>query len=400
MNWEVAREVADFTTTGETTPTEEEPVAVDDARQFSDLAMAAQTAVVAETGLSAAIGTGTLAVGPRRWARLHLDTLRPVLETLAATLTRDGFGIGSARSDEEGVGEDPAFDTDALDPELAKQLGALGLPPEALNTGQLGEMLEMIAPALLGVQAGSMIGHLATHAFGQYDLPLPVTGEPKLLFVVPNLDAFESDWSLPRDDLRFYVALHEVAHAATRSVPWVRSHLIELANEFVSGYRMDPDAMESVIDISGLDPTDPSTIGSALGDPERLLDAMRTPAQGETLARLSDFTGVLEGYADLVIESIGAPLIPSFAQIQEAMRRHRVERGEAERFIERLLGLGLNRADYERGESFCRGVVERAGTDGLHRLWERPDRSPTHSELEAPGLWLARIDLPDLDAPD
>ena len=76
------------------------------------------------------------------------------------------------------------------------------------------------------------------------------------------------------------------------------------------------------------------------------------------------------------------------------MARHRIERGEAERFVEGLLGLAVDRDDYERGAEFCRGVVERAGTDGLNRLWDGPEMEPTPNELVAPGLWLARIDLP------
>ena len=74
----------------------------------------------------------------------------------------------------------------------------------------------------------------------------------------------------------------------------------------------------------------------------------------------------------------------------------RLERGEATRFVEQLLGLTLERDDYELGAGFCDGVVERAGMEGLNRLWESPRMAPTGPELEAPGLWLARIDL-DLD---
>jgi len=39
-------------------------------------------------------------------------------------------------------------------------------------------------------------------------------------------------------------------------------------------------------------------------------------------------------------------------------------------------------------------VVERAGTDGLRRLFTHPDNLPTPAEVDAAGLWLARIDLP------
>jgi uncharacterized protein (DUF2342 family) len=40
-------------------------------------------------------------------------------------------------------------------------------------------------------------------------------------------------------------------------------------------------------------------------------------------------------------------------------------------------------------------VVERGGDDALARLWSEPRTLPTPAEVDAPGLWLARIDLPD-----
>jgi uncharacterized protein (DUF2342 family) len=86
-------------------------------------------------------------------------------------------------------------------------------------------------------------------------------------------------------------------------------------------------------------------------------------------------------------------MIPSFGMIDEALRRHRVDRGQAAAFVDRLLGLELDREHYDQGVAFCAGVVERAGVDGLNRLWEGPAMVPTQAELGAPGLWLARIEL-------
>ncbi len=40
-------------------------------------------------------------------------------------------------------------------------------------------------------------------------------------------------------------------------------------------------------------------------------------------------------------------------------------------------------------------MVERAGEEGLRRLWNGERELPTPAEVDAPGLWLARIDLPD-----
>ena len=41
------------------------------------------------------------------------------------------------------------------------------------------------------------------------------------------------------------------------------------------------------------------------------------------------------------------------------------------------------------------GVVERGGDDQLARLWDSERELPTPAEVDAPGLWMARIDLPD-----
>ncbi len=121
---------------------------------------------------------------------------------------------------------------------------------------------------------------------------------------------------------------------------------------------------------------------------------METPRLRAAGDRLLDVALVLEGYADTVSERIAERLVPGAERVEEAVRRHRLERGDAERFLEGLLGLRLQREHYERGRAFCRGVVERAGLDGLNRLWESEAFLPTPAEVDAPGLWLARIDLP------
>jgi len=377
VNWEVARQVAEQVAL-EGRP--EPPVASADREQLEELAHAAQTLVVGETGLTATFATALTTVGPKGWVDLHLVALKPVLEALATTL-----GAAMQQSDDELDGPD----------DLADLPGLAGTPFAAMaGLSGMGGMMSMLAPALLGVQAGSMIGYLAQHALGRYDLPLPTSDAPSLCFVVANIDTFESEWSLPREDLRFYVALHETVHAATRSVPWVRERLVELATQYVSSYEIDPSAFEA--EFGMIDPQDPESLQRLTESPERVLGAMQSSRQVAPREELQRLTSVVEGYADHVLARIGRRLITTFDQIHEAMQRHRVERGEAERFIEGLLGLKLERAHYEQGQAFVEGVVERADLEGLNRLWDGPAMLPTPNELDAPGLWLARIDLPDL----
>src|SRR5262249_58226456 len=120
-------------------------------------------------------------------------------------------------------------------------------------------------------------------------------------------------------DLRFYVAVHEVVHAAERSVPWVRERLVRLSTEYVSAYEVDPSALEDRF--GSIDPADPSTLRSIAEDPDALLGAMHSPRQDEPRRQLQLLTAVLEGYADSVLERVGAKLVPSFPQIHEALDR-------------------------------------------------------------------------------
>jgi putative hydrolase len=228
-------------------------------------------------------------------------------------------------------------------------------------------------------------------------LQLPLSGEPRLVFVASNIDAFANDWSLPLTDLRFALALREVVHGAQRSVPWVRERLVRLSTEYVQGYELNPEALADqfggLVDLDFSDPASFESLDLPAADPGALLDAMQTPEQQPVLEQLQRLAAVLEGYADTVVDAVGEPLVPSLTQIEEALRRHRVDRGRAADFVDRMLGLELGRDHYERGHAFCRGVVERAGLEGLDRLWESEAMVPTPNELAAPGLWLARINL-------
>ncbi|MEI8000339.1 MAG: zinc-dependent metalloprotease [Actinomycetes bacterium] len=356
VNWEVARQVAravaDQDGAGPTDPAAPS--------EYAELARAAQAHVAAVASRASSLDTRVRVCTATEWADLHLGSLRPVLEALAKSL---GGGFAAAAA-----GEDSPTDP-------------------------MAAILPMLAPMLLGLQAGSLIGHLATHALGRYDLPLPTADEPSLVFVAAHIDAFGESWSLPRADLRFYLAVHEVVHATVRSVAWVRERLVRLTTDYVDAYDLDLGSIEDRF--GAIDPSDPASLEAIAGDPRELLGAIRSPAQDAVQARLRIFTTVLEGYTDVVLESVAQRLLTSYDRIHEAVARHRIERGEAGRFAEALLGLDLDLDDYARGVAFCRGVVERAGTEGLERLWDDESMLPTPNELEAPGLWLARIELSD-----
>jgi uncharacterized protein (DUF2342 family) len=88
-------------------------------------------------------------------------------------------------------------------------------------------------------------------------------------------------------------------------------------------------------------------------------------------------------------------LTSSPAALREAWYRYRVEDTKGEQAFAGLFGLNVGQAEVDRGANFIEGVVERAGEDALARLWADEDDLPTPAEVDAPGLWLARIGLLD-----
>ena len=94
-------------------------------------------------------------------------------------------------------------------------------------------------------------------------------------------------------------------------------------------------------------------------------------------------------------QALAASVLEAGGVVRTSARVDHAHKGD--RFVEKLFGLELSQKQYDRGEAFVRGVVERAGRDGLARLWTSTRELPTPNEVDAPGLWWERINLPDPD---
>lgn len=369
LQWDTARQMAmQIAAAGGTEPNID-PIARMD---IEELGRIAEMHVAALTGLTMSVTGKALTVVPvtrTQWVQRSLDAFKPLFESLASSL-------GPVA---------PAPDDAPADP-----LSAM-----------LNQLMGSMAPMMLAMTAGGMLGHLAERSFGQYDLPVPRQPSDELLLVLPNADAFGTDWSIDAKDLRLWLCLHEVAHHAVLNVPHIRAALETLIAEYASGFSADPgalgDRLGSIDLMGGGDPM--AEIQRALGDPEVMLGAIQSDAQRAMLPRLEALVTVVVGYVDHVMDTIGGRLVGSYAMITEALRRRRVEADESDRFVARLFGLEISQATYDTGAAFIDGVVERGGFEALEPLWADARFLPTPAEVTAPGLWLARIELPDDTGP-
>ena len=361
VNWELARWMA--------TQGEGADVNVDPLRRIrlEELLRVAELQVGDVTGLATSAGGRPLsvsAVSPARWAEASIDDYKALLERLATALTPP--------ADEA----PPAFD----------------LPPGAEALGPLfAQLPKLLGPMMMGMQSGMLLAQLSQRAFGPYELPVPRPGRDSLLLVPSAIDGFASSWSLPEDDVSLWVCVHEVAHHAVLSLPHVQRALSSLLLEHAGGFR--PEGIDLESRLGDVDPGDMQALQSLLGDPEAVLGAARSEEQERLRPRIDALVAAIEGYVDHVVDVVGHRLVASYGSLTEALRRRRVEEKPSDRFVDHLLGLELTDALFARGRKFVHGILERQGEDALARLWSDEVHLPTPAEVDAPGLWLARIDL-------
>jgi putative hydrolase len=365
--WDVARQFAyQLATEGEAEPNVD-PL---DRVKLNELARVAELRVADITSLGAGFpdqAVSITATTRSEWASKTLDAYQPLLERLAGRLAK---GTES---------------TDVTEPEMQ----------------MLDGLMRAMNPMMMAMSAGSIAGHLATKAFGNYELPIP-RPNAQLLVVIANVDLFASEWSLPRDDVWLWVCINELATQSVMNVTHVRNEFDRLLNGYVDGFETSPQGLENRfmdLDIGSGDPAElQAKLQNALSDPENLLGAVRSDAQSALIPDLNALLCVVVGYVDYVVEKVSRQLLESYESLSEVAKRRRFSASPGDRFVEKLLGVEVTPELLTRGTEFISGVIDRAGESALSRLWTESDALPTPNELDAPGLWLARIDLPNLDS--
>ncbi len=336
-----------------------------DRMAVEDLGRVAELNVRQVHGLRLKDSTRIRAVSRSEWTKASLQSFRPFFERFGEAIGQANMGLIQSESTDD--------------------------PMAAM----FGQMFQAMGPMMVAASAGSMIGHLGQHALGQYDLPVPRAGNDVL--VVPGaIDAAAKEWGVAVDELRLWVLIHELTAHAVLSTSHIGRQLDNLLVDFASGFRPDPEKIQEQIgDITDLSQL--AGISETMNDPEVVLSMMRSPAQDLIIPQLDALVATILGYVDHTVGAICQNLVADHQTIRTRLRERTIDATPADRFMERLLGIDITEQTLNRGNAFIAGVIERAGEDALGRLWANELDLPTAAEVDAPGLWLARIGLdPDL----
>src|SRR5256714_4471386 len=248
-------------------------------------------------------------------------------------------------------------------------------PLEGLQQLIPGSLLLNLGQKGLTRYLGLMLGLLARRVLGQYD-PALLGREPvettSLIRVEPNAQARAQKDKLPIDELRRWLAMHEMTHAwEFKAHPWLQAYLEGLLREVLVGRLGDGHRPTRVELIRTL------TIGVG--------------QQWKAISKLQAGMSLLGGDSNLVLNEVGWRGVPHFALLGGAYPRRREQRARPGRAVLRLTGLEMKMRQYVIGEKFCREVRDAGGQGLLARGWEGPDLLPTLAGVQRPALFIERV---------
>jgi len=126
------------------------------------------------------------------------------------------------------------------------------------------------------------------------------------------------------------------------------------------------------------------------GEEVSVVDLVQTPAQRAMIDEITAVMSLLEGHADVVMDSVGPNVVPSVADIRRRFTVRRQGQG-FDKVVRRLLGLDAKMRQYRDGARFCRTVIDEVGMAGFNQVWTSPQTLPTRDEIAHPARWLARV---------
>jgi coenzyme F420 biosynthesis associated uncharacterized protein len=245
--------------------------------------------------------------------------------------------------------------------------------------------------AASSAEIGLLVGFMAQRVLGQYELILlderAAGHEPRLLFVLPNLD--DAVRRFDADPLEFvtWVTLHEVTHAVQfGAVPWLREYLASQIRELMASaeQRLEVRKTRRL-------PTraDVARVGRAALRLD-LVGMVASERERTVIDRAQAVMAVVEGHAEHVMDAVAPELLPSLPDLREAMDKRRQQQRGLAKYISRLLGLEMKLRQYTQGKAFCDQIVTAAGVGALNHVFSSPETLPSLAEIENPAAWLAR----------
>ncbi|MQB00026.1 MAG: hypothetical protein GEU78_06985 [Actinobacteria bacterium] len=271
---------------------------------------------------------------------------------------------------------------------FSAELGRLGgmEAQEEASGSALGPMSQM-TPLLMGMQAGTLIGHLSREFLTRFDIAIPREDDGQLFFLPTNIDAVAVDYGFESKPFRHWLSLHSAARQILfRSVPWLDKYTRSLFTDVVDSIELDVGDLERRM--VELQSGEMSSLESGM---QNMIPLVQNDRHTAALSRLKAALAIFEGYANHACGEVAPRMIDDAVKISEGMWRHRASPSEGKQVLTNLLGISTDRSLETGAGTFCAAVVKLHGIAALNRVWEAPDSLPSLAEIRDPFVWIERV---------
>jgi putative hydrolase len=250
-------------------------------------------------------------------------------------------------------------------------------------------VVAQVAPLLLGIQAGTMVGHLAREALGRFDPLIPRDDDGRLLFLIPNIEQLAADYSLDLESLRRWLTLNDTARKLVLSASvWIDPYFRSLFLELLDSVEIDSSDVERRL--MEMQSRGPEALEEGLNLDE-LIPIVPTERHTKAVARIRAFGALVLGYSKHAASVVAGKIVGDFAKLDEGMARHEVASTAGRAILQSVLGVEFDRKLETSGSTFCAAVVSLKDIETLNRVWEAPDNLPNLEEIKDPFAWMDRV---------
>jgi putative hydrolase len=248
--------------------------------------------------------------------------------------------------------------------------------------GPTAALMSQLAPAMIGLQVGSLVGSLSGWVLASFDAGLPQDHPGPISLIVPNVDRLVAAADVDARQVQLWVIANEVSFRAVSQLPWIHDHLHHLATQHADAVKIDPTMLTGLMGGA----TDPASIEAAIEDAGGIEKVFGGGEAEGPRREMEAFLGTITGCARLLARRAVTDLSPEFDRISETR--------DGERAEEPVVGLGVGPVPApitQLGDEFNQEVERRYGDDALETLWVDPSRMPSAAELRDPTAWAARV---------
>ena len=346
------------------------------------------------------------------------EIVAPLAESLSGAvsgaisgLTKEALGdaFGDSFSDESGNQSSNPFSSFGFGPPTNSDTSSNAnnsdnsdpkINPMAGIFNQMSNAMRAFGGVIFATQLGETIKTTAGTVTGGADIGIPLLTNNRPALIATNCNAWGAELGIPEAELRYYLALREVAGVRLfNNVPWLREYVTNAIKSYSAGIKVNIEkiqegmaGMAGMSEIAGIG-TSPEALNEAIAN--GLFTTDETPAQKSAILRLETIAALVEGWIDEVSASAALEHLPALPALRESARRGRATGGPMQKAFAALIGLEISPRASRDAATFFNYIATNESISQRDELWISPESLPTIEEITNPSAFRKGRSAPD-----